>query len=56
MDYPILSSIPATPFSCSGLRDGLYSDPDADCQVQEFFWYWMLFLKSLILIKIASAN
>ena len=33
-DYPILSSIPQTSFSCEGkVYGGYYADPAADCQV-----------------------
>ena len=32
LDYPIYSSPPSTPFSCSS-RQGLFSDPGAECQV-----------------------
>ena len=32
LDYPIFSSPPVTSFSC-GARQGLFADPEADCQV-----------------------
>ncbi len=39
MDYPILSSVPESSFSCqisagiSAVHGGYYADPEADCQV-----------------------
>ena len=36
-DYPLLSSIPATSFSCQGrVFGGYYADPQAQCQVNIF--------------------
>lgn len=32
-DYPILSEIPVTGFSCEGKREGYYADIAARCQV-----------------------
>ena len=32
VDYPIYNTPPATSFSC-GSRQGLYADPEAECQV-----------------------
>jgi len=33
VDYPALTSIPTTSFSCRGLRGGYYADLEANCQV-----------------------
>ncbi|XP_011882263.1 PREDICTED: mucin-5AC [Vollenhovia emeryi] len=33
VDYPALTSIPATSFSCRGLRGGYYADLETNCQV-----------------------
>ncbi|XP_036145252.1 LOW QUALITY PROTEIN: mucin-5AC [Monomorium pharaonis] len=33
LDYPALTSIPATSFSCRGLRGGYYADLETNCQV-----------------------
>ncbi len=33
VDFPAYDSIPATAFSCPGLPDGYYADPEAGCQV-----------------------
>jgi len=33
VDYPALTSIPTTSFSCRGLRGGYYADLETNCQV-----------------------
>ncbi|XP_023311614.1 mucin-5AC-like [Anoplophora glabripennis] len=33
VDFPVLSFIPRTTFSCSGIESGYYADLDTDCQV-----------------------
>ncbi|KYQ59972.1 hypothetical protein ALC60_00993 [Trachymyrmex zeteki] len=36
VDYPALTSIPATSFSCRGLRGGYYADLETNCQTARF--------------------
>lgn len=43
VDFPILSHIPRTSFSCRDVESGYYADLETDCQV-------LLTKKSLILI------
>ncbi|XP_032454552.1 flocculation protein FLO11 isoform X1 [Nasonia vitripennis] len=33
VDYPALTTIPATSFSCRGQKGGYYADPETNCQV-----------------------
>ncbi|XP_046751433.1 mucin-5AC isoform X2 [Diprion similis] len=33
VDFPVLTTIPATKFSCRGLKGGYYADPETNCQV-----------------------
>ncbi|XP_046628884.1 mucin-4 isoform X2 [Neodiprion virginianus] len=33
VDFPVLTTIPATKFSCRGVKGGYYADPETNCQV-----------------------
>lgn len=36
VDYPALTTIPSTSFSCRGQKSGYYADLETNCQVRKF--------------------
>ena len=33
VDFPVLTTIPATSFTCRGIKGGYYADLETNCQV-----------------------